>query len=84
MSHEVQQSHFPLDHEQQHKSTLQEQALKPVRVTTGMKLLIGDDEFPYPIAEGSIKVERLSKTSRHNLLTLTLVVGEVTMGCEDA
>lgn len=55
---------------------LRENGKKPVRVTAKGEVFIGEDEFPYPIAEGSIKVERLHQ---RNLLTITLFVGDVSI-----
>jgi hypothetical protein len=56
---------------------LREQGSKPVRITAKGKVFIGDDEFPYPVTQGSISVARYGRS--RNLLTLTLFVGEVTM-----
>ncbi len=51
---------------------------KPARFTVDGSLFIGDDKFPYRFLDASIKVE--ARRGRCNLLTLTIVVGEVT--CE--
>ena len=56
---------------------------KPVRIEA-TALYIDGEEFQHPIAEGSISVTRLGKSKRHNLLTLTLVVGEVTFPCSES
>jgi hypothetical protein len=55
---------------------LRENGRKPVHITSTGRMFIGGDEFLYPVGEGTIKVERVSG---RNLLTLTLVVGDVTM-----
>lgn len=60
--------------------SLREIGRRPVRITAGESVFIGDEEFPYPIEHGSIKVTK--GTSRHNRLTLTLFVGEVTFEAE--
>lgn len=57
-------------------STFRENGKKPVRVTAKGEVFIGEDEFPYPIVEDSVKVERLHK---RNLLTITLFVGDVSI-----
>jgi hypothetical protein len=60
--------------------TLLDKAKKPVLLARTGRLFIGDDEFTHPIAAGSIKLEPLKGGKRkHNLLTMTLIVGEVTM-----
>jgi hypothetical protein len=56
---------------------LREQGSKPVRITAKGEIFIGDDEFPYPVARDSVSVARAGR--RLNFLTLTLLVGEVTM-----
>lgn len=69
---------MPMSAPNEQNATLWGNGHKPVRITKG-HVYIGDDEFLHPIAEGSIKVEPLGKRGRFNLLTVTLVVGEVTM-----
>lgn len=56
--------------------TLRENGKKPVRITAKGEVFIGDDAFPYPISDNSIKVERRHK---RNYLTVTLIVGDVSM-----
>lgn len=60
--------------------TLRANGAKPVRLTADGNMFIGDDEFPYPVEQGSIKVERCrsGKAPMHRL-TLTLFVGDVHM-----
>lgn len=50
---------------------------KPVRIVRKQGIYIGDEEFPYVVSEQGIKVEPFNK--KHNLLTLTLIVGRVTL-----
>jgi hypothetical protein len=59
------------------KLSLRERAELPVRFTADRRIFIGDQEFPYPVAEGSAKVRRGNRNM--NGLTLTLFVGEVTV-----
>lgn len=66
----------PAKDAEQRKQSLLERAQLPVRITdTGV--FIGGEEFPHPIAEGSVHVQRAGK--RFNAMTLTLFVGEVTV-----
>ena len=55
---------------------LKTQAHKPVHIGI-LGIAIGGEEFPYPILEGSVKVEPYGH--RYNTLTVTLLVGDVTM-----
>ena len=55
---------------------LRENGKKPVHITAKGEVFIGDDEFPYPISDNSIKFERKHK---RNYLTVTLIVGDVSM-----
>lgn len=48
---------------------------KPVHITADSRVFIGDDEFPYAIADYALAV----KHGRYNELTLTLCVGDVTI-----
>ncbi|OBB15062.1 hypothetical protein A5761_15075 [Mycolicibacterium setense] len=48
-----------------------------VRTAHGFRLFIGDEEFPFPIERDSVSFT--PGRGRHNRLTLTLFVGEVTM-----
>lgn len=63
---------------------LQDNGCKPVRITPEGKIFIGDDEFLHPVETGSVHLERMTAPDgqafkgRHNLLTLTLLVGDVT------
>lgn len=54
-----------------------ENGRKPFRVTDRGRVYIGDDEFPYPIRDGSIRVEKAGRS--HHVVTLTIVVGSVSM-----
>lgn len=63
--------------EQPNTETLMERARKPVRLMRDGRLFVGDDEINHPILAGSIKFEPIMR--KHNLLTMTLIVGEVTM-----
>lgn len=51
---------------------------QPVHVDNTGSVFIGGQEFPYAIAADSIKVEQIRK-GRNHLLTMTLIVGAVTM-----
>lgn len=64
----------------EHLEILRANGSKPVRLTADGRIFIGDDEFLYPVAKDSIKVERVrnGKHTRH-ALTLTLYVGDVIM-----
>lgn len=64
----------------EHLQMLRENGSKPVRITRKGTVFIGDDEFPYPIITGGIKVQR-SGPEHHgfNILTVSIIVGEVTM-----
>lgn len=57
--------------------TLREIGSRPVRVDETGRVFIGDDEFLHPIVEGSVTFGRLAK--RFNTMTMTIIVGEVTM-----
>lgn len=53
----------------------------PVRIVKGQhgsRIYIGDNEFEHPISRGSIVVTP-GPSKRMNLMTLTLVVGDVTV-----
>lgn len=66
---------------QERNQILKENSRKPVKITAQGKITIGDDEFLHPIAAGSVKLERRQvggSSNHYNLLTVTLVVGEVT------
>ncbi|ANN98192.1 hypothetical protein [Mycobacteroides abscessus] len=52
-----------------------ENGRKPFRVTDRGRVYIGDDEFPYPIRKGSIRVEKAIPS--HNAVTMTVLVGPV-------
>lgn len=61
------------------RETLWANGNKPVRIAE-KTLFIGDDEFPYPISE-DFTVRRAGK--KRNLLTITLLVGTVTIETAD-
>jgi hypothetical protein len=58
---------------------LKENGHKPVKITRS-SLRIGEDRFFYPILENSISVKPYSKN--YNLLTITLLVGQVSIDLE--
>lgn len=62
-----------------HSRQLHAVAEKPVRISSKGLVFVGDEEFAYPIVDGSIVVERAHRNSRCNKLTVTLLVGEVTI-----
>lgn len=59
-----------------------ENGRKPFRVTDRDRVYIGDDEFPYPIRKGSIRVEKAGPA--HNAVTMTVLVGPVSMATRPA
>lgn len=50
----------------------------PAHITSKGEVFIGGQELPYLVAAEGIKAERI-KNGRNHLLTLTLIVGDVTM-----
>lgn len=54
-----------------------ENGRKPLRVTARGRVYIGDEEFPYPIRKGSLRVEKTSPS--HNAVTMTILVGPVSI-----
>lgn len=53
----------------------------PVHIARGGKSVrIGDEEFPYAVLKDSLTI-RPSGHTGHNLITLTLIVGNVTLEC---
>lgn len=61
-------------------SILRANGAKSVHVEKN-RLLIGGEEFLFPIAKGSISAAKLTK--KYNALTLTILVGEVTFASDD-
>lgn len=62
-------------------SVLRANAAKDVVVEKN-RLLIGGEEFLFPIVRGSVSAKKATK--KYNALTLTLLVGEVTFVTEDS
>lgn len=61
---------------------LRENGRKPFRVTARGRVYIGDDEFPYPIRKGSVRVERAGAS--FNAVTMTILVGPVSLEARPA
>lgn len=62
----------------EYMETLRENGNKPFRINEQGRIFIGDNEFPYPVSDGSVKVERMGR-GRHHLVTMTILVGSVDM-----